>query len=317
MATADQIKSLIRSHYAENEEHFNSIVLQLAAHQARKGHTKLAREIKSIVESEQIKRNKVLHINEFGDLIDYQESNHKLTELIVSTELNDRLRRIINEFKQKEKLKKFNLQNRRKILLVGPPGTGKTMTSSVLSTELGLPLGIIMMDKMINKYMGETSAKLRQIFDVIANLKSVYLFDEFDAIATKRDQENDVGEMRRVVNTFLQLIEQDQSNSIIIAATNNINLLDNALFRRFDDVIFYKKPDEQQIKALMSKKLALFTDDFNFSAIAESALGLNHSEIVRACNDSIKEAILNNSNLINEKLLLKMIHERKEIYNKG
>src|SRR5690625_1714857 len=110
MATADQIKSLIRSHYAENEEHFNSIVLQLAAHQARKGHTKLAREIKSIVESEQIKRNKVLHINEFGDLIDYQESNHKLTELIVSTELNDRLRRIINEFKQKEKLKKFNLQ---------------------------------------------------------------------------------------------------------------------------------------------------------------------------------------------------------------
>lgn len=317
MATADQIKSLIRSHYADNEDHFSSIVLQVAAHQARKGHTKLAREIKSIVENEQIKRNKILHLNEFGDLIDYQDGNKKLSDLIVSSELFIRLKRIINEFKQKEKLKKFNLQNRRKILLVGPPGTGKTMTSSVLATELGMPLGIIMMDKMINKYMGETSTKLRQIFDAIANIQSVYLFDEFDAIATKRDQENDVGEMRRVVNTFLQLIEQDKSNSIIIAATNNIDLLDNALFRRFDDVIFYKNPDEQQIKALMSKKLALFTDDIDFDVVVKSAKELNHSEIVRACNDSIKEVILNNLEFVNEDLLLKMIHERKEIYNKG
>lgn len=174
-----------------------------------------------------------------------------------------------------------------------------------------------MMDKMINKYMGETSTKLRQIFDAIANIQSVYLFDEFDAIATKRDQENDVGEMRRVVNTFLQLIEQDKSNSIIIAATNNIDLLDNALFRRFDDVIFYKNPDEQQIKALMSKKLALFTDDIDFDVVVKSAKELNHSEIVRACNDSIKEVILNNLEFVNEDLLLKMIHERKEIYNKG
>lgn len=317
MATGDQIKSLIRSHYAKNDEHFNSIVLQLAAHHARKGHTNLAREIKSIVENEREKKDKVFHLNQYGDLIDYQDVNQKLTDMIVSSELLARLKRIINEFHNKDKLKKFNLENRRKILLVGPPGTGKTMTSSVLATELGMPLGIIMMDKMINKYMGETSTKLRQIFDAITNFQSVYLFDEFDTIGTKRDKENEVGEMRRVVNTFLQLLEQDKSNSVIIAATNNISLLDKALFRRFDDVIFYKHPDLNQIKSLMKKKLALFADDIDFALIAKEAIGLNHSDIVKACHDSMKEAILNDSDTVNDNLILKNLKERKEIYGKG
>lgn len=317
MATGDQIKSLIRSHYADNDEHFHSIVLQLAAHQARKGHTKLAREIKNIAENERTKRNKVFHLNQYGDLIDYQEVNQKLSDMTVSSELSERLNRIINEFKHKDKLQKFNLKNRRKILLVGPPGTGKTMTASVLATELGMPLGMIMMDKMINKYMGETGTKLRQIFDAISNLQSVYLFDEFDAIGTNRDKENEVGEMRRVVNTFLQLLEQDQSNSIIIAATNNISLLDKALFRRFDDVVFYKIPDQSQIEALMEKKLAVFTEKLDLGSIAQKAIGLNHSEIVRACHDSIKEAILSDSKTVSENLIVKMLKERKEIYNKG
>lgn len=317
VATGDQIKSLIRSHYANNEEHFNSIVLQVAAHQARKGHTKLAREIKSIVENERSKRNKVFHLNQYSDLIDYQDVNYRLSDMVLSSELQERLNRIINEFINKDKLKKFNLQNRRKILLVGPPGTGKTMTASVIATELGLPLGLIMMDKMINKYMGETSTKLRQIFDAISNLQSVYLFDEFDAIGTKRDKENEVGEMRRVVNTFLQLLEQDQSQSIIIAATNNIALLDKALFRRFDDVIFYEIPDQSQIEDLMKKKLALFANDLDVRSIAKLAVGLNHSEIVRACHDSIKEAILNDFETVSEQLVTKMLNERKEIYKKG
>lgn len=317
MATADQIKTLIRSHYSDNDEHFNSVVLQVAAHQARKGHTKLAREIKGIVEYEKTKRNKILHLQEYSDLIDYKEVNQKLSNLIVSKDINQRLNRIIHEFKKQDKLRKYNLENRRKILLVGPPGTGKTMTSSVLATELGMPLGIIQMDKMIDKYMGETSAKLRQVFDAINNLISVYLFDEFDAIGAERDKENDVGEMRRVVNSFLQFLEQDQSNSIIIAATNNIHLLDKALFRRFDDVIFYKKPDKLQIESLMNKKLALFNHELDFTHISATAVGLNHSEIVRACNDSIKEAILNDENIVREDLIIKMIQERKEIYNKG
>lgn len=317
VATGNQIKTLIRSHYSDNEDYFNSVVLQVAAHQAKKGHTALAKELKSIVDNERSKRNKVLHLKEYSDLIDYHDVNQKLTDLISNKEIHTRLSRIISEFKNQSKLKKYNLQNRRKVLLVGPPGTGKTMTSSILAAELGLPLGVIMMEKMITKYMGETSVKLRQIFDAIANLPSVYLFDEFDAIGAERERENDVGEMRRVVNSFLQFLEQDNSNSLIIAATNSINVLDKALFRRFDDVIFYELPDESQIESLMAKKLALFNNGIDFSTISARALGLNQSEIVRACENSIKEAIINESKIVDEKLILNQIDERKEIYNRG
>lgn len=316
MATADQIKMLIKSHYADNKEHFNTAVLQLAAHEARSGHITFAREIQEIVNKERHKRNNVLALNKYNEFIDYQETNQRLSEMTISKELKGRIKRIKNEFRKQGELKKYNLENRRKILLVGPPGTGKTMTASVLSTELGMPLGIIMMDKMVTKYMGETSTKLRTIFEAINELQGVYLFDEFDAIGSKREQTNDVGEMRRVVNTFLQLLEQDTSGSLIIAATNNIDLLDEALFRRFDDVIFYGNPDKEQIKSLIENKLALFDKKLELTKIIELALGLSHSEIVRACADSIKEYILSNEKEITEELILSMIQERKSIYRK-
>lgn len=316
MATADQIKMLIKSHYAENKEHFNTAVLQLAAHEARSGHISLAREIQEIVNKEQSKRHNILHLNKYNEYIDYQETDQRLSEMIISEELKERIHRIKNEFRRQDELKKYNLKNRRKILLVGPPGTGKTMTASVLSTELGMPLGTIMMDKMVTKYMGETSTKLRTIFEAISELQGVYLFDEFDAIGSKRDQDNDVGEMRRVVNTFLQLLEQDDSNSLIIAATNNIGLLDNALFRRFDDVIFYGLPDKQQIKLLIENKLSILDRNIKFVEIIESAQGLSHSDISRACDDSIKEVILSNNQGKIENLILAMIQERKDIYMK-
>lgn len=317
MATADQIKMLIKSHYAENSEHFNTAVLQLAAHEARSGHIALAREIKEIVDKERNKRSSITHLNKNNDLINYQETNKRLSEMIISSELERRILRIKNEFRKQDELKKYNLKNRRKILLVGPPGTGKTMTASVLSTELGMPLGIIMMDKMVTKYMGETSSQLRIIFEAIENLQGVYLFDEFDAIGSKRENDNDVGEMRRVVNTFLQLLEQDTSGSLIIAATNNISSLDEALFRRFDDVIFYQNPDELQIQSLIENKFASFSTALELSEITDLSSGLSHSEISRACEDSVKEVILNNRNKVTQDLVLKMIQERKDIYEKG
>lgn len=317
MATADQIKMLIKSHYADNNEHFTTAVLQLAAHEARSGHVALAREIQEIVTKERSKRNNILHLNKYNELIDYQETDHRLSEMIINEELKERIYRIKNEFRRQDELKKHNLKNRRKILLVGPPGTGKTMTASVLSTELGMPLGTIMMDKMVTKYMGETSTKLRTIFEAISELQGVYLFDEFDAIGSKREQENDVGEMRRVVNTFLQLLEQDVSSSLIIAATNNISLLDAALFRRFDDVIFYDNPDEREIKSLVENKFAMFETSFDLESITQSAVGLSHAEISRACVDSMKEVILTDQKVVTEELVLAMIKERKDIYTKG
>ena len=240
----------------------------------------------------------------------------KLNDLVVSNSLKERIERIISEFIQSDKLRRHNLKNRRKVLFSGPPGTGKTMSASIIAQELNLPLYIILMDKMVTKFMGETSAKLRMIFDLIQSRKGVYLFDEFDAIGGNRGSENDVGEMRRVLNSFLQFIEMDDSDSLIVAATNNLGLLDQALFRRFDDVLQYKLPSEKDKEYLLRNILGNYLGDIDFKNIVNSCNELSHSEITQASIDAIKCSVLNNTNKVDESLILKMIEDRKSAYTK-
>lgn len=251
MATADQIKSLIRSHFSGHPEQFFTIALQVAAHEAKQGHQSLAHEIRTLVDKAKLRPAKTIPFTpDLDHLVLTSEPRERLGNLVLSEEMRGRIERILREYRQKEKLKKHGLTHRRKILLAGPPGTGKTLTASVLAGELSLPLFTILMDKIVTKFMGETSAKLRQIFEVIQERRGVYLFDEFDAIGGERSRENDVGEMRRVLNAFLQFIEQDTSDSLIVAATNNPHILDQALFRRFDDVLHYHLPEKVELNFL-------------------------------------------------------------------
>lgn len=318
MATAEHIKLLVQAHY-DNEDRFRTVVLQLAAYEANNGHNALAREIRDILDSSKSKRNKAVQLNNgFNELINSTLPEYTLSEMVVTKEINQRIQRMLKEYRQRDKLKKHGLNNRRKILLVGPPGTGKTMTASVLASELKLPLCTIIMEKMVTKYMGETSAKLRQIFDNISECQGVYLFDEFDAIGSERSMDNDVGEIRRILNSFLQLIEQDKSDSIIVAATNNPKLLDQALFRRFDDIIHYNLPDESEVQRLIRNRLGEFAEkSIVYDSIIKKCNTLSHAEISKACDDSIKESILSDKNFVDEKLLRKMIEERLSSYKRG
>ncbi|EOU1883728.1 AAA family ATPase [Clostridium perfringens] len=313
MATGEQLKLLVKSHY-DNEDRFKTIVLQIAAYEANKGHTTLARDLKKIIDKSKKEKRVISNENNnkpFSELISCNLSEQRLNELIVSDKTKEIIDRIIKEYRQRDKLKKFGLTNRRKFLIAGPPGTGKTMTAAVLAKELNLPLCTILMDKMVTKYMGETSVKLRQIFDNISECRGVYLFDEFDAIGAKRNSENDIGEMRRVLNSFLQLIEQDKSESLIIAATNNPNMLDSALFRRFDDVINYTLPTESEIKRIILNRLGEYkSPNLKLDLILNEAINLSHAEITRICNDCIKDIILNDEDYVTEELLLKTINER-------
>ncbi|RYZ78555.1 MAG: AAA family ATPase, partial [Proteobacteria bacterium] len=210
MATAEQIKSLIRSHVSDDEERFYTVVLQVAAHEAQQGHGALAHDIREIIDKARRSRrsNLIKFPQDLSGMVFAEEGATPLSALVMPQELRDRIARIIHEHRQQEKLKSHGLTNRRKILLVGPPGTGKTMTARVLSHELHMPLFTIQVDKLVTKFMGETSAKLRQIFDLIRDRPGIYLFDEFDAIGGDRSLDSDVGEMRRVLNALLQFIEQ-------------------------------------------------------------------------------------------------------------
>ncbi|VBB07161.1 atpase aaa-type core [Lucifera butyrica] len=318
MATAEQLKMLIKSHFEQNDERFRTIVLQLAAHEANQGHSALARDIRDLIDKS--RNGKVVPLNkELNELLYNATSDYRLSNLVVSEELRTRIERILQEFKQRERLHKHGLGNRRKILLAGPPGTGKTMTATVLAGELQLPFCTILVDKLVTKYMGETSAKLRQIFDAIREFPGVYLFDEFDAIGSERTLDNDVGEMRRVLNTFLQFIEQDRSDSLIVAATNSIKLLDQALFRRFDDVLYYDYPTQNEIVQLIENRLSGFGDfsTVDVLEIAKFSKTLSHADITKACDDAIKEAILSDQTTVTLDLLRKMITERHSVYDWG
>lgn len=317
MAKAEHVISLLRAHYGNDPNRFTTIALQIAAYEARMGHSVVANSIKDVIDQAQKTKLKTKSFApDMQGLIEESVPHFRLSDIIVSKDINSKINRIVSEFVQRDKLRKHNLENRRKILLTGPPGTGKTMTASILANEVGLPLYTILMDRMVTKYMGETSAKLRQVFEFIEQHQGVYLFDEFDAIGGKRSRDNDVGEMRRVLNSFLQFIEHDSSNSLIIAASNNKKLLDQALFRRFDDVVLYQLPGLEEKDALLRTRLAEFSKDINFENLLPSINGLSHAEITLACIDAIKEVILNENQKMNNDLILKTIKDRNAAYQK-
>jgi SpoVK/Ycf46/Vps4 family AAA+-type ATPase len=320
MATAEQIKSLIRSHFSDDPERFFMTALQVAAYEAQQGHGALAHDIRLMVDKARQERGPV-RILKFPEnlrrLVLEENPQTHIAALVIPETLKKRVDRIIHEHRQQQKLKTYGLSHRRKILLVGPPGTGKTMTARVLAYELQLRLLTIQVDKLVTKFMGETSAQLRKIFDLIADEPGVYLFDEFDAIGGERTLENDVGEMRRVLNSFLQFIEQDTSDSIIVAATNSPKLLDRALYRRFDDILYYEQPESEDRRRLMENVLGTFRDS-NLAwkiVVAESKV-LSHAEIDQSCRDAIKQAILTDQKTVGTVLLRSMLRERQEAHGK-
>ncbi len=329
MASSDQLKALIKSHISRDDGHFYSVAMQVAAHEAKLGHGKLAEELRDMIDSAKARigqdnTGKLVSIGsaakprgELANLLTVTYPANRLGDMVLDELASSQLQRIIKEQRMLARIKEHGLSPRRKLLLVGPPGTGKTMTASALAGELGIPLFLVRLDSLITKFMGETAAKLRQVFDAIADLRGVYFFDEFDAIGSQRGMANDVGEIRRVLNSFLQMIEHDQSNSLIIAATNHPEILDHALFRRFDDVVEYHLPTSAQAIDLIRSRLGSFAPKpFKKDGLEIQTEGLSYAEICRAVNDSIKDAIMHDQTKVQRAILSSALGERRLISNK-
>lgn len=325
MASANHLKALLASHLEGDEQRFFSVAMQLAAHEAKLGRGKLAEELRVLLDRAKSRRSlldtgadKTIPISrprgELAGLLTVSYPKAKLVDMVLDTELAGQLERIIREQRQATLLLANGLSPRRKLLLMGPPGTGKTMTASVLAGELGLPLLQVRLDALITKYMGETAAKLRQVFEATDRTRGVYFFDEFDAIGSQRGQANDVGEARRILNSFLQMIEQDNSRSLIVAATNHPDILDHALFRRFDDMLNYGLPDEEHITQTLKSRLQVHTaKNISWSKLAKSAVGLSYADITRAADDALKTALIEGSSRVLLSHIRHALEERKQL----
>lgn len=322
MARADQLKALLRAYAGEEDAQFAAIALQMAADEAQKGHVRLAAELKALVEAAQARQQSQLAVRpgpvplaqpkgELAELLTVQYPRHHLSEMVVAPDVEVKLERVLREQRHHERLSGHGLAARRKLLLIGPPGTGKTLTASVLASELRLPLFVARFDSLITKFMGESASKLRLVFEALKATRGVYLFDEFDSLGLQRGSQHDVAEMRRTLNMFLQLIEQDASESLIVAATNHGDSLDTALFRRFDDVIRYGAPDSAQIEQLLRNNLALLEEPhMDYGSLIVAAEGLSHADIARACRDSMKDAVLEHRPHVSTESVLLHLQER-------
>lgn len=320
MATADQMKALVRSHAEGDDIKFYSVALQVAARAARGGQSHFAQELRDLVdalrkETRQVPGRPIPVAQPRGELsallsVSYPQT--RMADLVLQPDVRDRLDRVILEQRQQDRLRSQGFRPLRRLLLIGPPGTGKTMTASALAGDLHLPLFVIRLDGLITKFMGETAAKLRLVFDALSETRGVYLFDEVDALGGERARTNDVGEIRRVLNSFLQFLEQDESESLLVAATNHPQMLDRAIFRRFDAVIDYPLPSAEVAQAIIKNRLAnVRLARIEWPKVKAAIDGLSHAEITLAAERAAKDVILAKRDAVSTADLVSALGERQ------
>jgi SpoVK/Ycf46/Vps4 family AAA+-type ATPase len=227
-------------------------------------------------------------------LLDLREPVRRIEDAVLSDETRSAVEEVLQEHHHQERLASYGLRAADRLLFYGPPGCGKTLTAEVIAAELGLPLAIVRVDAAVSSYLGETAANLRKVFDFAAANASVVLFDEFDALAKERADEAEHGELRRVVNAVLQMMDAYAGRSVLIAATNHESILDFAVWRRFEEVLLFEPPNLEQLRRLLALKLRGVRREFEVEDGAVTALfkGMTHADVERVLRRAIKDMVL-------------------------
>ncbi len=321
MARADLIKRLFRCHKTNDPSGFMDAAQAIIEEERKKHHGILAEELGRILTNGFVKEtpSQLAHYqppprdpDRTTPLLQIKHPDRYLRDLVLADQQTSSLEITIREFREWDVLQANGLTPNHKLLFCGPPGCGKTVTAEAIARDLGLPLLYVRFDSVVSSLLGETSANIRKVFDYASNGTWVLFFDEFDAIGRSRDDISEHGEIKRVVNSFLQLLDNFTGKSLIIAATNFERSLDYALWRRFDAILRFEKPDLEQIIDLMHRHLSgLGVSKELLAQKARELLNMSHGDVERVCVDILKLCVMEGKKTCEEKDVEQAIQRQK------
>lgn len=303
MSSGRTLRQLIKSGASGDMEAFRRVTEEVIREERDKQHHLLANDLEKILYGKPTAAPFTLRRlsetvptdRERGlPLLEIREPVRNLDDVVLSDENRALIESILLEHRREEVLQSYGLRPVDRLLFHGPPGCGKTLTAEVLAAELSRPLAIVRMDSLISSFLGETAANLRKVFDFAQTTPLVLLFDEFDAVAKERSDQSEHGELKRVVNAVLQMMDGCETRSVLIAATNHEAILDSAVWRRFEEVLVFALPTPGQLQSLLEMKLRGVRRDFDprTSKITAHFKGLSHADVERVLRHAIKEMIL-------------------------
>lgn len=305
MARGELMKKLLAS-YGRDEE-FRAVVEQIIADEEKKNNRVLARSLRKTLANVGASAQPpgglsrlIPFPDEAKDFIQRIEPKRNAQDIILSRENTELFVSLIHEFRQADRLRRHGLSVRSKLLFCGPPGTGKTLCAEVFAAELGLPFFHVRLDSLISSYLGETASNIRKTFEFARRQPCVLFFDEFDALARSRDEAGEHNELRRVVNSLLIFIEQIEPRGFLIAATNLDRHLDLAIWRRFDEVIWFELPDIDMITKYLVHAFRNSKIDFDPAAFASELRGYSYADLEKLCVQTLKSSILDGNRAVTE-----------------
>jgi SpoVK/Ycf46/Vps4 family AAA+-type ATPase len=309
--------------YAKGDDAaFREAAEEVISDERRKQHGLLADQLQGLLGSREAPRplnvatmqplpkgrdeNPLLHIS---------SARATLDDVVLPRPTRSLLEDMVREYRSASVLHAHGLRPRSRALFIGPPGTGKSLTAEALAGELGVPLVTIDIASVVSSYLGETSRNLASIFSFCARGSWVILFDEFDALAKERSDESEHGELKRVVTAFLQLLDSFEGRSLLLAATNHPGLMDDAVWRRFDEVVAFRPPTQADISRLIDLKLRATRHRVSLADLASQMKGFTHSEIEIICHDALRHAVLAEHGVVNVddfQRAIKRMEERRQ-----
>lgn len=306
-----QLKELFRAFRTNDELAFRRAALEIIEEEQGKHHTALARDLRSLLA---VGSDSSIDVSAFtvlpepptdreGDwpLAQVRRPEYCLSDLVISPVVSSLLEGLIAETRQWSDLDRHGLPRRQRILFQGPPGCGKTSAAEALAAELGRPFVVVSLDAVVSSYLGETASNLRRVLDYADKMPFVVLFDEFDALGRSRDDAAEHGEMKRLVTTFLQMVDKYRGPSILIAATNHPGLLDPALWRRFDEVLTFAMPSVHELRRVLRLRLRSTPHSgVNIERYAGALKGYPHAAAEKLAIDARRSAVIDGRSAVTE-----------------